>query len=79
MGVVARGERRDMLTGAGVVRRSAAVVNRFVSMLLGIRMPEVVGTPQVEQVGRNGRQQHERNNRARAPHGDPVPASCCHG
>jgi len=66
-----------MLTGAGVVR-GCAVVDRFVSVLLRIRMPEVVGTPQVEQVRRNGRQQHERNNRARPPHGDPRPAWSCH-
>lgn len=91
MGVVAPGPRREVLTGRCVVRPWAmvfrtwagmvpawTVVVRVASVPLRIRVPEVMRTPQIEQVGSHGREQHERHNRAHPSHGDPRPASSCH-
>ena len=75
--VVPTGECREVIPGRSVVR-SCAVVVCFVSVPLGVRVPEVMRAAQIKQVGSNGRQQHERHNRAHPPHGDPRPASSCH-
>ncbi len=84
MSVVAAGSYREVLAGRCVVRdravvvRVVAVVVRVAGVPLRIRVPDMMRTPQIEKVGSNGREQHERHNRAHPSHGDPRPASSCH-